>query len=42
VIYLDCKEPLVSFYESNGYVLIKGEPFARGLYKMFKVLPKLT
>jgi hypothetical protein len=42
VIYLDCKEPLVEFYENNGYVLINNEPHSRGLYKMFKALAKLS
>jgi hypothetical protein len=42
IIYLDCKEPLIPFYKRNSYVLLNQEPSSRGLYKMFKVLPKLT
>jgi hypothetical protein len=41
IIYLDCKEPLISFYERNGYVLLAQSPSSQGLSKMFKVLPKL-
>jgi hypothetical protein len=41
IIYLDCKKPLISFYEQNGYALVKPVPYPNGYYKMFKSLPKL-
>jgi hypothetical protein len=41
IIYLDAKEPLVGFYRENGYELLNNEPEDNGLFKLFKVLPKL-
>jgi hypothetical protein len=42
IVYLDCKEPLIEFYQENGYSLVVQEPFPNGYYKMFKTLPPLT
>jgi hypothetical protein len=41
VVYLDCREPLIGFYEQNGYALVKPEPYPSGYFKMFKSLHKL-
>jgi hypothetical protein len=41
VIYLDSKEALIGFYEHNGYKVLGDSPVDSGLYRMFKVLPKL-
>ncbi|MDR1358042.1 MAG: hypothetical protein LBJ48_01605 [Coriobacteriales bacterium] len=41
VIYLDCKEELISLYERRGYKLLLDSPFENGLYKMTKTLPRL-
>jgi hypothetical protein len=41
IVYLDCKAPLVEFYEENGYTLVISDPYPSGYYKMFKTLPPL-
>jgi len=41
IVYLDCREPLIKFYEQNGYSLVKSEPYPNSYFKMFKSLPKL-
>ncbi|MDR1795851.1 MAG: hypothetical protein LBR44_00150 [Clostridiales Family XIII bacterium] len=41
VVYLDCREPLIGFYEQNGYALVKPELYPSGYFKMFKSLHKL-
>jgi hypothetical protein len=41
IVYLDCKAPLISVYQENGYNLMKEEPFVSGYYKMFKILPPI-
>ena len=41
VLYLDCKKPLVSLYEQNSYKLLQSDPYSNGLYKMFKMMPKI-
>jgi hypothetical protein len=41
VIYLDCREELISLYERNGYKLMLDVPFDDNLYKMAKPLPRL-
>jgi predicted GNAT family N-acyltransferase len=41
LIYLDCKEHMVKFYQRHGYELITSDEPLHGLYKMFKLLPKL-
>jgi hypothetical protein len=41
IVYLDCKEPLIPLYQSNGYDLLMQEPFQRGYFKMFKILPEI-
>jgi hypothetical protein len=42
LIYLDCKNELVKFYERNGYNILFGLEPENGLYKMFKPLPKMS
>jgi len=42
LIYLDCKNELVKFYERNGYNILSGLEPENGLYKMFKPLPKMS
>jgi hypothetical protein len=42
IVYLDCREPLVGFYQQNGYTLVTPVPYPNGYYKMFKILPPLT
>jgi hypothetical protein len=42
VAYLDCREPLIAYYERYGYRLVSERASVSGLYKMFKVLPKLA
>jgi hypothetical protein len=42
VLYLDCKAPLIPLYEENDYQLLRPEPYTNGLYKMFKMMPKIT
>lgn len=42
IVYLDCKEPLIKFYEDNGYRLVIKDPYPSGYYKMFKTLPELS
>ncbi|MDR0501580.1 MAG: hypothetical protein LBG97_10145 [Coriobacteriales bacterium] len=42
VAYLDCKKALVGYYERFGYRLLSDVPSDTGLYKMFKMLPKLV
>jgi hypothetical protein len=42
IVYLDCREPLITFYQENGYSLVTHEPFLNGYYKMFKTLPPLA
>jgi len=39
IVYLDCKELLLSFYQSHGYRPIVDEPFPDGFYKLYKTLP---
>jgi hypothetical protein len=41
IVYLDCRAPLIKFYEENRYALIKNEVFPSGFCKMFKNLPKI-
>jgi hypothetical protein len=42
-VYLDCKEPLVRYYEQYGFKALKTEPYdANGLYTMFMNLPKIV
>jgi hypothetical protein len=41
IVYLDCKEPLIKFYEQNGYTLVTQTPHQDGYYKMFKSLPEM-
>jgi hypothetical protein len=41
IAYLDCREPLIVYYERYGYRLVSEQTPKSGLYKMFKVLPKL-
>jgi hypothetical protein len=41
LIYLDCKEQMIKFYQRNGYELISSTEPVHGLYKMFKLLPKM-
>jgi hypothetical protein len=42
LIYIDCKEPLIQLYSGFGYKLIIDGQYANGLYKLFKVLPKIS
>lgn len=42
LIYLDCKEELIPFYQESGYEPLKVDKPVRGLYKMFKLLPQLS
>jgi hypothetical protein len=42
LIYVDCKEPLIQLYSGFGYKLIIDGQYANGLYKLFKVLPKIS
>jgi hypothetical protein len=42
VAYLDCRRALTAYYERYGYRLVSNQTSESGLYKMFKVLPKLT
>jgi hypothetical protein len=39
IVYLDCRQPLISVYERSGYKLLSPEPYASGFYKMYKSLP---
>ena len=41
IVYLDCKEPLIEFYEKNGYATVVQAPYPDGYYKMFKTLPEM-
>ena len=41
VIYIDCREPLITFYKENGYSLLSENPQTNNLFKMYKALPKL-
>jgi hypothetical protein len=41
VVYVDCRAPLITFYEQNGYALVKSKTYPNGYYKMFKSLPKV-
>ncbi|MDR0851768.1 MAG: hypothetical protein LBN36_04685 [Clostridiales Family XIII bacterium] len=41
VLYLDCRHPLIALYEKSDFKLLRNEPDSLGLYKMFKMLPKL-
>jgi hypothetical protein len=41
LIYVDCKEHMVKFYQHHGYELISKDEPVHGLYKMFKLLPKI-
>jgi hypothetical protein len=41
IVYLDCKEPLIKFYERNGYALVAAAPRSEGYYKMFKSFPDI-
>ena len=40
IVYLDCKEPLIKFYQENGYKLVIQDLHPDGYYKMFKTLPE--
>jgi hypothetical protein len=42
VAYLDCRNPLIKYYERYGYQLLRQESTSTGLYKMFRILPKLA
>jgi hypothetical protein len=42
LIYVDCKFPLIKLYEGLGFKPITGSEYSDGLYKLFKVLPKLS
>jgi predicted GNAT family N-acyltransferase len=42
VLYLDCREHLRNYYERYGFLLLNQTSTETGLYKMFKVLPKLS
>jgi hypothetical protein len=41
VAYLDCRGQMIAYYEKYGYRLVSDQTSESGLYKMFKVLPKL-
>ncbi|GHU62136.1 hypothetical protein AGMMS49983_03040 [Clostridia bacterium] len=41
IVYLDCREPLIKFYQENGYALVNNKIYPSGYYKMFKTLPKI-
>ncbi|GHU67065.1 hypothetical protein AGMMS49983_17690 [Clostridia bacterium] len=41
IVYLDCRESLIHFYQDNGYSLLKNEVYPSGYYKMFKTLPRI-
>jgi hypothetical protein len=41
VAYLDCRQPLISYYQQYGFKLLSEVASESGLFKMFKVLPKL-
>jgi predicted GNAT family N-acyltransferase len=41
IVYLDCREPLIQFYEKNGYTKVVDSPYPSGFFKMFKTLPKI-
>lgn len=40
MIYLDCKEPLIGYYEAQGYEVLYLDD--NGLYKLYKVVDPLT
>jgi hypothetical protein len=42
IVYIDCKAPLIEFYQENGYALVVPDPYPSGYYKMFKTLPPLS
>jgi hypothetical protein len=42
IVYIDCKAPLIEFYQENGYTLVIPDPYPSGYYKMFKTLPPLA
>jgi predicted GNAT family N-acyltransferase len=42
VTYLDCRQPLISYYQKYGFNLVSETASESGLYKMFKVLSKLV
>jgi hypothetical protein len=41
IVYLDCKDPLIKFYEKNGYISVIQTPYSDGYYKMFKSLQEI-
>ena len=41
IVYLDCKEKLIEFYEQNGYATVIQTPYPDGYFKMFKTLPEM-
>jgi hypothetical protein len=41
MLYVDCREELVRFYERNGYKVLKTVPEERDLFTMFKGFPRL-
>jgi hypothetical protein len=41
IVYLDCREALIKFYERNGYTKVVDSPYPNGFYKMFRTLPKI-
>jgi hypothetical protein len=41
LVYLDCKEKLIPFYEKNGYKPVRKEPYPSGYFKMYKILPEI-
>jgi hypothetical protein len=42
VLYLDCHDYMITYYERHGFQLLRQIPSETGLYKMLKVLPKLA
>ena len=37
ILYLDCKEPLIPYYENQGYAVLCHDA-ETGLYKLFKCI----
>ena len=40
-LYVDCKQPLISYYEKFGFKLLKSEPDESRLYTLFIGLPRI-
>jgi hypothetical protein len=40
-LYVDCKKPLITYYENHGFRLLRAEPDANALYTLFTGLPRI-